>query len=82
MEINNYNDLVDIIPNTKITIEFEKGFWIKYILEQLIQKPDKCPLCNYTSYVLSRIIPLTILFLHVAVILIVGKQYIWDLILF
>ena len=49
MERNNYNDLVDIRPNTKITIEFEKEFWKNYILEKLIQKPDNCLLCNYTS---------------------------------
>ena len=26
-----------------------KKLWLKYILDKLVEKPNKCKLCNYTS---------------------------------
>ena len=49
MEIHAKADTVEINPNTKITIEFKKKFWQKYILDKLVEKPNKCEVCNYTS---------------------------------
>lgn len=49
MEQEPQADIVEIFPNTKITIEFEKKFWSKFILDKIVQKPNKCKLCNITS---------------------------------
>ena len=48
MEPEPNDDIVNIIANTKIIIKFEKKLWLKYILDKLVEKPNKCKLCNYT----------------------------------
>ena len=41
--------IVDIIVNTRITLEYEPTFWKNYIIDKLIELPKNCPLCKYTS---------------------------------
>lgn len=49
MENLQSNLLVNIVPNSKITIELEKNFWKKYILNILINIHNRYPLCKYNS---------------------------------
>ena len=45
MENLQSNLLINIVPNTKITIEFKKNFWKKNILNILIKIHNRCLLC-------------------------------------
>ena len=57
MENLQSNLLVNIVPNSKITIELEKNFWKKYILNILINIHNRYPLCKF---LLLKIIQLII----------------------
>ena len=40
---------MEMIPNGKADITFERNIWANFILNKLITKPSNCPLSSYLS---------------------------------